>query len=87
MTQTTKRQIRVLKNGIKVDGKYIRCHYSAGGYVDGTGITVYAKCILDRLPVELMPKNDSDGREDYFETASAIIREDNELYNDFLKYC
>ncbi len=79
--------IKVLKHGIKSNGKYIRCWYTKGAlksHPEGT-ITVYAKD-YDRLPVELNPENDSDIMVDYFEKDRARIVPSHPLYQDFLKH-
>lgn len=78
--------IKVLKHGIKVNGKYIKAGYTIGCYTPESGIpqdtiTVYGW----NLPVELSPQNDSDSMTDYFEKDRARIFSDHPLYSDFLK--
>lgn len=78
--------IKVLKNGIKENGKYHACYYSDGeliNYPKGT-ITVYART-YDDLPKELNPENNSDMRTDYFEKDRVRIVPDHPLYNEFKK--
>jgi len=78
--------IKILKHGIKVDGKYIPCFYSKGGslkYSEST-IRISCKSLLDSLPEELNPKNNSDMQVDYFEKDRAYIEINNPRYKDFL---
>lgn len=75
--------IKVLKHGIKVNGKYIKCGYSMGPYINlpENVITVYGW----DLPAELSPQNDSDSMTDYFEKDRARIFPSHPLYSQFLK--
>lgn len=80
--------IKVLKHGIKVNGKYIKCGYTMGPYTPQSGIpddtiTVYASSYKE-LPIELNPTNRTDWMTDYFETDRARIYKDHPLYQDFL---
>lgn len=71
-TNSTKIEIngvRFMKHGVKDKaGKYYPAHVCRGAVVNGTeAITIYARCLLRGLPVELMPENDTDICTDYFE--------------------
>lgn len=80
--------LKVLKHGIKVDGKYIPCFYSIGGlrnHSENT-ISVRPKSILNKLPKELTPKNDSDSMTDYFVTDRAYLTPDHKYYQNFLTH-
>ena len=80
--------IKVLKHGLRSNGKYIRASYSIGAlkhHPAGT-ITIYAKSVLDKLPSELNPQNDTEIISDYIEEDRARILPDHPLYNDLLKY-
>jgi len=81
--------IKVLKHGIKVNGKYIKCGYKIGGYTPESGIpedtiTVYSGDYVNSLPIELNPQNDSDSMTDYFEKDRARVYPNHPLYQDFL---
>ena len=78
MTTATKKTktingVKLLKNGVRdADGNYYPVRYSVGqfclpGGVLVEGAKIYAKDICKGLPEALNPRNDSDGREDYFE--------------------
>lgn len=80
--------IKVLKHGIKVNGKYIKCGYKIGGYTPESGIpedtiTIYARgCNV--LPIELNPENETDSMTDYFCDDRAKVYSNHPLYQDFL---
>lgn len=80
--------IKVLKHGLRVDGKYIPCWYSdselIGNYPKGT-VTVYASSYCDKLPADLRPENDTDTMTDYFEKDRARIYPNHPLYADIVK--
>jgi len=81
--------MKFLKKSIKIEGKSTPVFYSKDGRIDEVkGLTIYAKCILNKLPAELNPKNDSDGIIDYFETdkvfipvGSSLFKQVEEIYN------
>ena len=76
-------EIKFLKHGLKVDGKYIRAWYSKGkiiGMPEGT-ITIYAREYGRQLPEELSPENLTDSQTDYFDTDHARVTPDNKYYN------
>ena len=80
--------MKILKHGIKHDGKYIRCWYSTGALLHhpaGT-ITVYAKSCLDKLPADLVPENDSDFITDYVVSDLARVFPGSKYYADFKKH-
>jgi len=61
-----------------------KCHYSAGNRIDGRkAVTIYAKDYGWKLFKEIfgdIAKNETDIREDYFETSKAVIFEGDPLY-------
>jgi hypothetical protein len=59
--------IKLLKKGIKVNGKYFSCHYSpASNNLDGNA-TIYIRS-YDHIPkCSLIVENDTDMMTDYFE--------------------
>ncbi len=62
-------QIKLLKKGLKVDGKYFPCWYSNSAHAkDGEHATIYIKT-YDRLPEgldkELQVENDTEIQTDY----------------------
>lgn len=78
-------KIKFMWNGIKVDGKLYRCHYSDGkllNHPEGT-LTIYRK---DYGPMPEIPSliihNDSDMSTDYFEKDRIRIMPDNLYYDD-----
>lgn len=78
--------VKILKHGIRHNGKYHRCFYSTAklcNFPEGT-ITVYA-WDYESLPVELAPVNNSDSMTDYFETDKVRIVPTHPLYSEFLK--
>lgn len=77
--------IKVLKHGIKVNGKYIKCGYTIGSLINYPEdvITVYAGD-SNVLPLELNPENDSDSQTDYFCNDRARIFPNHPLYQAFL---
>lgn len=82
-------KIKVLKHGIKVNGKYIKCGYRIGSYTPESGIpdgtiTVYSGDYGSSLPIELNPESNSDSMTDYFERDRARIYSNHPLYKDFL---
>jgi len=77
--------IKFFWNGIKIDGKLYRCHYSDGkliNYPEGT-LTIYRKDygIMPDVP-GLNVQNDSDLMTDYFERDRIRIKPDNKFYNE-----
>lgn len=83
--------IKFMYNGIKVDGKLYRAHYSKGGYTaqskipKGT-ITIYARDYDDFPQIEgLQIENNSDGMTDYFEKDRIRVTPDNKYYNEVLR--
>lgn len=78
--------IRVLKHGLRVDGKYVPCWYSIGASKDETIITIYARNYGSQLPAELKPENDTDMMTDYFEKDHAHINPGHPLYQDLYRY-
>lgn len=83
--------VKFMWNGIKVDGKLYRAHYSIGNYTEASGIpketiTVYAKDYTSIPRVDgLQVENDTDIMTDYFETDRIRIAPDNKFYNDALE--
>jgi len=78
--------LKILKHGIKENGKYHPCYYSQSmliGFPEGT-ITIYARG-YDSLPASLNPKNDTDAMTDYFEKDRARITPDNPLHAELVK--
>jgi hypothetical protein len=80
--------IKFMWNGIKVDGKLYRAHFSDGvlkNHPEGT-ITVYCKD-YDRFPdvEELTVHNDSDSMTDYFEKDRIRIEPTNKFYAQVLE--
>lgn len=67
-------EIKFLFNGIKIEGKLVKGHYSKGGYTNGAVGCFYVKewfkgqCELLRKYFSV--KNDSDIMTDYFESDS-----------------
>lgn len=79
---------KILKHGIKSEGKYYRAWYSKAKFLNhpkGT-ITVYAKCILDGLPKCMKPENNTEIMTDYFEKDRVRIIPTHPRYNEFLTY-
>ena len=78
-------QIKFMWNGIKIDGKLYRCHYSDGKLInhpDGT-LTIYRKDYGQMPQVEgLNVQNDTDMMTDYFERDRIRIDHNNKFYND-----
>lgn len=75
-------------NGIKVDGKLVRCFFSKGALVNhpkGT-ITVYARSILDALPRldGLTVENNTEIQTDYFESDRCRIVPESPWYTEAL---
>jgi hypothetical protein len=81
-------KIKFVWNGIRVDGKLVRCFFSTGPYCNASypdeTITVYARSILDNLPrlEGVTIKNDTDLHTDYFESDTARILPDSKYYNE-----
>ena len=78
-------------NGIKVDGKLVRCFFSKGGYTAQSGlsddvITIYAKSILDGLPRldGLTVENGTDLLTDYFESDHCRVTPESPWYSEAL---
>lgn len=73
-------KIKFMWNGIKVDGKLYRAHYSrgarwVGGKPQGDFITIYARDLLVGLPKlegETI-ENNTDSQTDYFETDRLVL--------------
>lgn len=80
--------IKVLKHGIKVNGKYIKCGYTIGHYTPESGISQDTITVYTRgrnvLPLELNPENTTDFQTDYFCDDRARIDSNHPLYQDFL---
>lgn len=77
--------IKVYWNGIKVDGKLIRCFYSVDNDARFTGecVSISARD-YDSLPRDLLPvTNDTDIYTDYFDSDRATIAPDHPLYRYF----
>lgn len=79
-------KIKVLKHGLRVDGKYIPCRYDIGTMRDKATISIYARDYGHQLPEELKPENDTDMMTDYFEKDRARINPDHPLYTDLYRY-
>lgn len=80
-------EIKFLWNGIKVDGKLHRCHYSFDQGFTPKEIAIYAKEYgRGELPksIGLDVKNESDGREDYFETDHVTLYPGDKFYDEAL---
>jgi hypothetical protein len=79
--------IKILKKGIRADGKYIPCFYSAGALRNhpAGSVTIYAKN-FDNLPKELNPEDKTDLNMDYFDRGRAVVHPDNVFYQEVLKY-
>ena len=74
------KEIKITLNGIKVDGKYIPCHFSIDNL--SNCVWVYARDYgRGILPDDLgTVKNDTDSREDYFETDTVAVTPLNKYY-------
>lgn len=63
-------EIKLLKKGIKIDGKYYACHYSSAKNNIKGNATIYLKG-YEHLPTEVYPilqvENNSDYMTDYVE--------------------
>lgn len=70
--------IKITLNGIKVNGNYIPCSFS----IDDNSVMVYAREYgRNTLPAELgTVRNDTDSREDYFETDHVRVFPQSEFY-------
>lgn len=75
-------KIQWMWNGIKVDGKLHRAHYSKGVLINDTeeSITVYSRNYgrLPQIGIEVI--NDSDSMTDYFESDRMRIKKDSEFW-------
>jgi len=82
-----KKMIKFMWNGIKVDSKLHRAHYSKGPYtaqskIPQDTITIYAKDCESFPEIEgLQIKNDSDSMTDYFEKDRIRVQQGNKYYN------
>ena len=80
--------VKFMWNGIKVDGKLHKAHYSNSklfNHPEGT-ITIYGKGYSDLPRLEgLTVQNDSDTMTDYFENDRIRVTPDNRYYNDVLE--
>lgn len=77
---TPQNRVRILYNGMKVDGTLYRCHYS----INGDSVTVYGRD-YNHLPRDFFPvHNDSDCMTDYFENDSAYITASHPFYPYFV---
>ena len=77
--------IKIYYNGIKVDGKLIRCFYSLNNdcTVKGECVSISARDYAD-LPRDLLPvHNDTDIYTDYFDNDRATLTPDHPLYKYF----
>ena len=74
------KNIKITLNGIKVDGNYIPCFFSIDNYSNCVWVSArdYGRGLL---PEELGKiKNDTDSREDYFETDHVAVTADNKYF-------
>lgn len=82
--------LKFMYNGIKLEGKLFKGHYSKGTYTERSGIaqgsiTIYA-CDYASFPSidGLTVKNDTDSMTDYFEKDRIIVEPTNEFYTAVL---
>ena len=77
-------KIKFMWNGIKIDGKLYKAHYSGGSLInhpEGT-LTIYAKGYSRFPKIEgLTIYNDSDIMTDYFEEDQIRVTPDNVFYS------
>lgn len=82
---TPQDHIKIYYNGIKVDGKLVRCFYSLDNdcTVKGECVSISARDYAD-LPRDLLPvHNDTDIYTDYFDSDRATLTPDHPLYRYF----
>lgn len=84
-------EVKFMWNGIKVDGKLYRAHYSLGNYTMNSGIpektiTIYGKDYIDLPQIKgLNIENDSDIMTDYFENDRIRVTPDSIHYQAVYK--
>lgn len=79
------KNIKITLNGVKVNGNYIPCFFSIDNYSNCVWVSArdYGRGLL---PEELgMVKNDTDSREDYFETDHVAVTTDNKYFKPCYK--
>jgi len=82
-------KIKFMYNGIKIDGKLYRAHYSKNILINNTeeSITIYARDYSDGLPKidGLTVENHSESMTDYYEKDKIRIRKNNPLWESIDK--
>lgn len=76
------KNVKFMYNGIKINGKLVKGHYSMGGYTNGAKICFYAKEYTTNLSDVFQIKNGTELIEDYHETDKVYFYGNEEYYNE-----
>jgi len=80
-----KMELKMMWNGIKIEGKLKKAHYGKGAIHDPSEITIYSDDYNPLPEIDgLVTLNDSDAMTDYFETDRIRVPSTHPIYPDVL---